>query len=44
MVVEVAPAELAAEGGGPAVGPQPVLDLACGDGAEMQVGRQPRTA
>jgi len=42
VVVEVAPAELAAEGGGPAIRPQPVLDLACGHAAEMQVGRQPR--
>jgi len=42
VVVEVSPAELAAEGGRPVVRLQPVLDLARGDGAEMQVGRQPR--
>ncbi len=42
VMVEVAPAELAAKSGGPVSEAEPRLELARGDAAEVQVRRQPR--
>ena len=44
MVVEVAPAELAAKRLGSLAARQPLLDLARGDAAEVEVGGEPRGA